>query len=125
MTTETLAPAKAGRTHTCEQCGIVYDAQRSTSRFCSERCKKRAQRGAPKSDPEAARAATGLLTWLTKSGFVGSIGNGGLRLTVPLTVVQGELDAVAARLKSKGLRSIAPASPSGLRATLRDLRVRV
>ena len=28
----------------CEACGASYEAQRSTARFCSERCKKRAQR---------------------------------------------------------------------------------
>ena len=29
----------------CESCGVAYEAARSDSKFCGERCRKRAQRG--------------------------------------------------------------------------------
>jgi len=32
----------------CDACGMSYEAQRSTSRYCGDTCKKRGQRGAGK-----------------------------------------------------------------------------
>lgn len=46
----------------CEECGKLFEATRSTARFCSERCKKRAQRKKqpipPAAEPSPALPAT-------------------------------------------------------------------
>jgi hypothetical protein len=89
------APAPTlGRDQTCEQCGSVYKAQRSTSRFCGDTCKKRGQRGV---DP---RADEIMLKRLTAMGMVGKIGPVNSRdprparygLTVPRSYALAELN---------------------------------
>lgn len=44
-TTETPAPARAGRERTCIQCGSTYRSPRNNSRYCSNACRCRAKRG--------------------------------------------------------------------------------
>jgi hypothetical protein len=44
----------------CDVCGVTYTAKRSTSRYCSTRCRTRKSRGAPLAMlPQPAPASTG------------------------------------------------------------------
>lgn len=69
-------PKKAGRERTCHQCGTIYRSIRSTSLYCSTRCRKRAARGtAATGGPKAGHSSWHPITKaLHIGGYVGRIG---------------------------------------------------
>jgi hypothetical protein len=73
----TVASAMAAHAHVCEQCGITYHAQRSTSRFCSAACRLRHHRRAPREHRDLLRQ------WLLRRSYAGQVGAGKVALTVP------------------------------------------
>lgn len=56
-----------------------------------------------------------------KKGYASRTGNRGFALTVPAAFVLAELEEAKSRIEERGLRSIAPATLEGLKATVRDL----
>lgn len=81
----TITAAPRGRERTCNQCGAVYRSTRSTSLYCSTRCRKKAARGtAPTGGPKAGPHSWSIQTKvLDRLGFVGCVGPVGRRVPSP------------------------------------------
>lgn len=73
---------KAGRERTCAQCGGVYRAPRSTSRYCSDKCRQRGHRGAEGLDSKTLDL---LRRWLLRRTYAGQIGPANRRDPRPAT----------------------------------------
>ena len=119
MTTQTRErSAEVGRKQPCVQCGASYLAYRAKSRFCSKRCTKRAQRCV---QPVASGATERLKVWLLKKGYAGRIGGATYGLTVPLSLVLGDLNDATERLRAAGHRTVGRFTEAGLKDALRSI----
>ena len=102
---------------TCEQCSITYHSPRSSSHFCSTRCRMRHSRGSPKADLT-------LRAWLLKRGLAGKIDDKRLGLTAPADFILRELNGAVAAIRNRGLNSRIPLhSEETFKAALRSLKI--
>jgi hypothetical protein len=93
-------------------------ARRSNSRYCSQRCIKRAQRCV---QSNASGAIGRLKPWLLNKGYAGKTGAEAYGLTVPLSLVLGDLNDATERLRAAGHRTVGRFTEAGLKDALRGM----
>lgn len=94
---------------TCEGCGEVFEARRTTARWCSDRCRKQAARG---SDAQASEPAAPVEP--TDSGLVESVRRD--------LEAAGRVDTFAGQLALQLARRLSTPDESGISSLSKELR---